>query len=179
MTATIKQLESLPENYPAVPHPAVANSLDRSMIWQRLEAYIGYRWSERAVTWIAEGPGEWEPPLSPAVIETFEVWSRAGEWESTTLTASPCGGYYLPATGPYRFTGIVGDDDSDIPATIMQAYALLAEYMAQKAAKAGASSESVAAGSITLSHRRSASWMAEAMQNSGAADLLRPYRRVA
>ena len=40
-----------------------AAALDADMIWQRIEAYIAHRWTERDVTWIVEGPGEWHPPL--------------------------------------------------------------------------------------------------------------------
>ena len=40
---------------------------------------------------------------------TVEVWSRAGEYEAVELIPSPLGGYLLPCTGPYRFTGTVGE----------------------------------------------------------------------
>jgi hypothetical protein len=179
MATTIKQTESEPEDYPDAPDglSTAAAALDAAMIWQRIEAYTAQRWTERAVTWIVEGCGEWVPPLSPAVITAVEVWSGANVWETATLTASPLGGYYLRASGPYRFTATVGD--ADVPAAVNEAFKRLAEYMAGKRGKAGASSESISAGSISLTHRRSASWMAEAMQNSGAGDLLRPYRRAA
>jgi hypothetical protein len=181
MAATIKQIEAAPEDYPATPSglSTAAAALDAAMIWQRIEAYTARRWTERTVTWIVEGCGEWVPPLSPAVVTTVDVWSGADVWETATLTASPLGGYYLRASGPYRFTATVGDDDADVPAAVNEAFKRLAEYMAGKRGKAGASSESISAGSISLTHRRSASWMAEAMQNSGAGDLLRPYRRAA
>ena len=34
------------------------------MVWQRIESYVAYRWTPRAVTWIVEGCGEWYPPLA-------------------------------------------------------------------------------------------------------------------
>jgi len=49
--------------------------------------------------------------------------------------------------------------------------------MAQSKGKAGARSERIGAGSKSLSHTRHPAWMAQAMQNSGAGDLLRTYRR--
>jgi hypothetical protein len=117
--------------------------------------------------------------LRPATVSTLEVWSSgANEWEAATLDASPLGGYYLPCTGPYRFTATVGSNAGDVPAAVNEAFRRLAEYMAQKPGKAGARSESIAAGSITISPSRSPSWMAQALQNSGAADLLRNYRHV-
>jgi hypothetical protein len=181
MTTTIKQTEGVPESFPDAPEnlSAAAAALNPAMIWQRIEAYTSLRWSERTVTWVVEGPGEWSPPLSPATVETITVWSTAHEWDTAEIPASPVGGFYLPASGPYRFVGIVGDDDAEVPAIVLEAFRRLAEYMAAKPGKAGATSESISAGSITLAHRRSASWMAHAMQNSGAGDLLRPYRRAA
>ena len=97
MTTTIKQSEAIPTDYPAAPSlSTAAAALDEQMIWQRIESYIAYRWTSRAVVWTVEGPGEWHAPLTPATVSTVEVWSRANEWETATLDASPLGGYCLP-----------------------------------------------------------------------------------
>lgn len=175
---TIRQAETAPAEYPDAPYPmsAAAMALPPEMVWQRIESYVAHRWTERAVEWIVEGPGEWHPPLAPATISAVEVWSSADAWEAAELRPSPLGGYFLPASGPYRFTADVGG--GDVPEAVMEAFRRLAEYMAAKPGKAGARSESVAAGSINISHSRSPSWMAQAMQNSGAGDLLRSLRRV-
>ncbi len=144
MTTLLKQSEALPESYPAIANSgwsSGAAALDQDMIWQRIEPYIAYRWSSRAVVWTVEGPGEWHAPLTPATVSTVEVWSRANEWETATLDASPLGGYYLPCTGPYRFTATVGS--GDVPAAVNEAFRRLAEYMAARVSKAGASLESV------------------------------------
>jgi hypothetical protein len=102
MAVTIKQTESTPDQYPAIPDLTTAAQVtDVSVIWSRIEAYIAHRFSQRDVQWTVEGPGEWCPPLMPAAIETVEVWSGAGEWESVTLDPSPLGGYWLPATGRF------------------------------------------------------------------------------
>lgn len=176
MAVTIKQTEGQPASYPAAPAglSTAAAALDPAMIWQRIEAYIAHRWSVRDVTWIVEGSGEWTAPLAPATIATVEVW-QDDQWQAIDPRPSAFGGYVLDGCGPYRFTGTA--DGGTLPAAVSEAFRRLAEYMAAKPGKAGATSESVAAGSITLTHRRSASWIAEAMQNSGAGDLLRPYRR--
>jgi hypothetical protein len=180
MATTIKQTEATPETYPDLGSPsplsAAAAALSADMVWQRIEAYIAWRWTERSVVWVVEGPGEWHPPLAPATISTIEVWSRAGEWETATLDASPLGGYYLPHTGPFRFTATVGS--GDVPANVIEAFRRLAEYMASKPGKAGARQESIAAGSINISSTRDPAWLAKAMQNSGAGDLLRGLRNV-
>lgn len=175
MTTTIKQVESAPASYPESglsPEPANA-----AAVWQRLEAYCSHRWSEREVVWTVEGCGEWVPPLSPATIAEIEIWTSSG-WEAVEVVSAPLG-YVLPGRGPYRFTATVGDDDAEVPAVVLEAFARLSAYMLAKPGKAGAMSESISAGSITLAHRRSPSWMAAAIQNSGAGDLLRPFRRAA
>lgn len=176
MVETIRQTEALPDAYPDTSGLALstaAAALDLDLIWQRLESYIAHRWTSRAIEWIAEGCGEWFPPLTPATIATVEMW-QADAWQTVTLSPSPLGGYVLPG-GTYRFTGTVGSGDA--PAAVLEAFRRLAEYSAGKTGKAGASSESVTAGSVSISTRRSASWIAEAISNSGAGDLLRPYRR--
>ena len=177
MATTIKQTEGIPTTYPDAPASlsAAAAALDAEMIWQRIEAHIAHRFSARSIAWIVEGCGEWNPPLVPATITTVEVWQSAA-WEAVTLSPSPLGGYCLPG-GTYRFTGTVGSGDP--PPAVLEAFRRLAEYMAAKAGKAGASSESITSGSISLSTRRAPEWMALAMSNSGAGDLLRPYRRAA
>jgi hypothetical protein len=179
MAVTVRQAEGVPASYPAAPDglSTAAAALDPEMVWQRIESYIAHRYSERDIEWIVEGPGEWHPPLSPATISKVEVWcERAHEWETITPDASPLGGYWLSATGPFRFTATVGG--GDVPASVDTAWSRLAEYMAAKPGTPGATSESTRAGSVETSKSRDANWMAQAMQNSGAADLLRTYRKV-
>ncbi|MEI9425544.1 hypothetical protein O7A70_30840 [Mesorhizobium sp. Cs1299R1N1] len=182
MTATtIKQTEGAPSSYPLAPTglTAAAEALAPEMLWQRIEAYVAFRWTERAVTWIVEGCGEWVPPLTPATIDTVEIW-QADDWEAATLSPSPLGGYCLPG-GTYRFTGSVGSADSPAvaPEIVDEAFRRLAEFMAatMKTSTPGITAERVTAGSVTVEKSRSASWAAEAMSNSGAGDLLRSYRR--
>jgi hypothetical protein len=178
MAVTLRQRESIPDEYPEAPdNLSAAAQAIVTAVWQRIESYVAQRWTERDVTWIVEGPGEWVPPLSPATISTIEVWTNVGEWEAAELSASPLGGYFLPGVGLYRIKATVGG--GDVPEAVSEAFKRLAEYMATKPGKAGAASEGISAGTISLSHRRSASWRAEAMSNSGAGDLLRPYRRAA
>ncbi len=180
MATVIRQIESLPAEYPTAPvglSSAVAALV--KVAWQRIEPYIAWRFSPRAVTWIVEGPGEWLPPLKPATISGVEIWSGPDEWEAVTAMASPLGGYCLPATGPYRFTATVGSEVSVAPPGIVQeAVKRLAEYLAAEPDKPGATSERTdIPGVINMEVSRLATWRARAMQNSGAADLLRPYRR--
>lgn len=144
-------------------------------IWARIEAYIAHRFASRSVEWIVEGPGEWCPPLTPATITTIETWNGTA-WETITVPDSPLGGYWLSGEGPYRFAGTVGA--GPIPLAVQEAYNRLQSYFAEDTDIGGGVSEmSTNVGPISISEKRQTTWLAKAMQNSGAADLLRPYRR--
>jgi len=189
MVEVLQRLESAPDEYPAAPFsdsPATlsdaALALSSDAIWHRVESYIAHRWTPRAVVWVVQGQGWWRPDLTPVTVSDVAVWNSLSAWESCTLDASPLGGYELPGEGPYRFTGTAGDESpSDVPAAVSEAVRRLAEYLAVDRGRiAGASSESVSigGGAITQQFDRSPAWVARAFQQSGAADLLRPYRRV-
>jgi hypothetical protein len=183
MTVTITQNEDVPDSYPDQGSPGIlsvaASALDPDMIWQRIESYVSHRWTPRAVVWTVEGPGEWHPPLSPTTISTVQIWSD-GAWQETfDLCASPYGGFFLPGCGPYRFVAEVGggSPSPELPAVVMEAFRRLAEYMAAPVGEAGARREQTSIGEISQAVSRDEAWMARAMQNSGAADLLRNFRR--
>lgn len=184
MAVTLKQIESLPSGYPdlGAPDPLspAAMALDHDSLWQRLESYVVHRWTPRDVVWIVEGCGEWYPPLVPATITTVEVWSAADAWEAVELPPAPLGGYWLTATGPFRFSGTVGlPSPNDAPAAVCEAFRRLAEYVAATTdLKSGVTRRQIGiGGEITQAVSRDPAWLARAMQLSGAADLLRPYRR--
>ena len=180
MAVTLKQTESVPEAWPEAPEGLSTDAtaiLDA--VWRRIEAYVAFRTTERDVVWIVEGCGEWVPPLTPATIATVEIW-EADAWTAVTLRPSPLGGYVLPGVGPYRFSGTAGDDAADIPADISEAVRRLSEYMAAAVdlEHAGARTVSEAVPDVaSTTVERSPAWMAQALINSGAADLLRQYRR--
>ncbi|WP_375160352.1 hypothetical protein [Bradyrhizobium sp. RDT46] len=169
MSTTLKQLEAVPETYPTL-DPAVPDA-----VWARLESYIAWRFTPRAVTWVAEGPGAWCAPLAPAAISTVEIWNGA-TWEAVTLDAAPLASLRLPSAGPFKITAVVGSD-MNVPAIVAQAAQRLAGYMSAKPGTPGATTDRIQAGTVEIERSRSASWMASALQNSGAADLLRNYRR--
>ena len=174
----LERQEAKPASYPIVPFnlTAAAEALDHNMIWSRIESYISHRWTEREVIWIVEGEGNWQPDLTPASVTAVEKWSNYA-WASETLNPSPLGGYELTGTGPYRFTATVGS--GTVPADVKEAFRRLAEYVVETTTeKPGSSSEAYDIGSLKVEFQRSASWLGRAMQNSGAADLLRPYRRI-
>ncbi len=181
MPTTIRQIEGIPATWPDAPAglSTAAAALPAAMVWTRIETWIAYRYAERTIQWVAEGPGEWLPPLAPATIEDVEKWTGSA-WEVVTLDASPLGGYELEGVGPYRFTGTVGVDGADIPAPVSEAFRRLAEYMVAdtSGAPAGARTFNQAVPDLaSVSFERSPAWLAQAMAYSGAADLLRHLRR--
>ena len=178
MAVTIKQTEAAPAAYPAVPDGLSdkAAALDATALWQRIEVYVAHRWSERAVTWIAEGPGEWVPPLAPATLDTVEVW-HSDAWQSVTPPPSPVGGYEL-GCGTYRIAATVGA--APVPAAVEEAFRRLAEYLAAEKTylhRPGVSSAKFNVDGLEQEATLSPAWKARSLQLSGAADLLRPYRR--
>ena len=179
MADTLKQVEAVP-TYPATPTglSAAAAAINASVIWARIEAYVSTRWTSRAVVWTVEGPGDWEPLLTPATITTKEKWTGTA-WVADTPDASPLGGYQL-ACATYRFTGTVGS--GTVPAAVSEAFRRLAEYLASTDdAPAGVSdfTWNLGGGAMSENFSRAPTWIARALINSGAADLLRPYRGLA
>lgn len=183
MAETISQLEAAPASYPDAPDGLsdAAQQVSNEMLWQRIEAYVAWRYSLREVTWVVEGKGHWTLPLAPATVQSVEEWT--GEtWVSTSFTDGPYGAC-LPNEGPYRIIAMVGA--GAIPEAVQEAYRRLAEYLAPGQpdnilfGRPGTSSHTGQIGEMQESYDRSPAWIAKAMQYSGAADLLRPYRRAA
>lgn len=178
MAVTLKEVEAAPAAYPSEPVglSQATTGQDSDAIWARIEAYCRFRWTPRDVVWTVEGEGPWEAPLEPAVMNTVEVWEN-GAWVECTPAASPWGGYDLPGDGPYRITAEVGAG-AEVPAVVDEAYRRLAEYLTDDSDRSGVSKYSVIMSqSLEETYQRNPAWVARAMQYSGAADLLRPYKR--
>lgn len=148
-------------------HASHAPSIPLEPIWSRIEDFIGYRWGEREVVWIVEGPGIFETPLVPAVIDTVEVWST-GAWTTATLAAAPFG--LQLESQSYRITATVGDT-SVPPSDVQEAIRRFAMYAVNLWSETGGWSQRDEVSTVP-------SWPARALQYSGAADLLRKYRRL-
>ena len=167
MAETVNQQEAIPATYPTEGDDA---------IWQRIEGWCAQRWTPRQVVWIVDGPGAWKPPLSPATITTTEIW-RNGAFEAKAPEVAPHGGLNLLHCGPYRLTATVGADNP-APAIVMEAFQRLKGFAeADHGGLPGASSYGVTTGQISENFRRNPAFMARALEMSGAADLLRQYRR--
>lgn len=168
----IHQAEGAPAEWPAV--IGVTGDM-LSVCWQRVEHYISRRFVARPVVWtLTTGGGEWQPPLGKlAPAGDWFQW-RAGEWEPVTVKRGPFG-FVLPA-GTVMLETSVGA--GPVPAPVSEAIRRLAGYLsAEVEGPAGARSYSANVGQLAESWTRDPAAAARALQNSGAADLLRPYRR--
>lgn len=183
MVEVLRQVEAVPETYPDAPAGLSTNAaaLAPAMVWARIEAYTSYRYTARAVTWTIEGEtgGEFRPPLSPVTSLTSQKWWDAS-WTAVDLLSGPLG-YCLPSDGTFLVSAMVGGGTP--PAPVQAAYSRLAEYLADAGGptdRPGAARFSRKIGeSLSFDIERNPAWLARAVQNSGAGDLLRPFRRVA
>jgi hypothetical protein len=123
---TVKTIEGTPETRPSITLPFSyldLNAAGREAVWQRIEAWVAYRWGSRSCTFIVEAGGSrraWRQPLHPFVVETVEAWTGEA-WEAVTLAPDYAGGVVLGYADAYRFTGILGTDDTP-PADVVEAY---------------------------------------------------------
>lgn len=142
--------------------------------WARIEAWVARRWTPRTVVWVVKGPGVFRPPLGPVPELVADIWTPEG-YEPAMFDNEPEGPVLRAAT--YRITATVGA--GPVPAEALEAAARLSAYLSEGAGVGipGASSYGVNLGQIGENFRRNPAWMARAMEWSGAADLLRPYRR--
>lgn len=180
MVELIKETEAIPTSYPAVtpyPHtnfdvPLVQDAqIDPALIWQRIEAYIAHRWTEREVIWIigADAGEEWTPRLTPVNSHTAERWDGSA-WQEVTLLDGP-EGLCMPSGGRYRITASVGTGTP--PEAVQEAFRRLHEY----ARGIAESWRNETAEYRSDTSKAPAGWAGKAIQLSGAADLLRKYRR--
>lgn len=163
-----RQIEGAPETYPAV-EGVTGDAL--AVAWQRVEHYIAYRFAPRDVTWYVLGDGcEWHPPLAPVVSLTI---SSGGETPYAP-EAGETGGWVLP-DGIVTVTATVGAGPA--PEAVTEAVKRLAGYQASASPLPNGVTR-ISSGSLDIAVRADMVHPAQALINSGAADLLRAYRRV-
>lgn len=171
-----KQTELVPEEYkPVTGLSDAAAALDAGAIWQRIENWIAYRWPVRTVSWVVTGRGLFVPPLAEWAVLTIHQATSDAMWEPVDLKHGAAGIWI--EGGMYRVNADVGSND-DLPAAVAEAYRRLAEYLAEvdNSMPAGVTRFSEAIGPLTTTTTRAAHAKANALQLSGAADLLRPWR---
>lgn len=190
MSATLSIEEGQPTDWPAVDPadseaiPSVPETDEAALrrlaraAWQRVEGYIGYRWGVRPATFIIDGPGCWVSPLKPFTATTREQWLD-DSWVAVTLAPSPLGGYVLDQAGPYRLTGNLGSASAP-PQPVIEAVWRLAKYFEaadlMPADERGLARHKLDLGTLSVEREQNPTWIARALQQSGAADLLRPWR---
>lgn len=168
MIHAIRQIEALPETYAAI---TGIDEADLPVIWQRLEHHIAYRYSAREVIWHLEADaGEWLPPLAPIA----EITAVQGD-EAPAEPQLGAFGYKL-ACGETTITATVGADP--VPEAVAEAARRLWRYLKAESDIAPGVSR-MSSGSLAISISRREISPAMVLQTSGAADLLRAYRRVA
>ncbi|WP_085307944.1 hypothetical protein [Planktotalea arctica] len=176
MIDLIKQFEDVPAVYPDAPDglSTAAAAMDANLIWARIEAYTAHRFTAREVVWtlLGDAGDQFHPRLAPVVSSFAHHWGD--EWDAVTLQSGPLG-FVLPFDGTYRITAQVGA--GLVPAPVSEAFRRLVEYMSEEDGPSGSSSFVSSIGPLEESVTRSPNWMARAMQQSGAGDLLRSYRR--
>ncbi|MGE0409152.1 MAG: hypothetical protein AB7P23_07805 [Amphiplicatus sp.] len=198
MARTLSIIEDVPASRPYNFQVLCDGGPPPEVSWQRIEAWIAYRWGEREATFIVEGPGDWAPPLKPFVTNTVELWND-DDWSPAVLRPTPLGGYVLEGCGPFRFVGVLGVDEEP-PAAVKQAHFLLGEYLdaAARMPPRERMVKSIEVTRPTLMHEppdggepplfgkekeisidnHRPEWIARALIYSGAADLLRPWRNL-
>ena len=174
MAMMVKETEYLPAEYPALPDDLSHTADQAAALWQRIEDYCRTRYTPRNVEWIVKGAGDWEPPLEPTTLTTLEIWQNGG-WDRIEPYSAPLGGYFLPTEGYYRIKGDIGS--AEVPAAVWEAYRRLAGYLGEFTSIYSAPKQKVRLDEIEVSLARPEGWKAQAFVLSGAADLLRPYKR--
>lgn len=176
---TLRILEDVSDvDWPAAPSgiSTAAAAIAPAVIWRRLEAWIAWRWGPRPCSFIVEGGcGDWRAPLTPFAVTTMQAWD-GNTWAAASLQPEPLGGVALGGATHYRLAGTLGADEEP-PADVLEAYRRLAEYATDKDAHPSLSARTVELGEMRESFERAPTWLARAIGYSGAADLLRPYRR--
>jgi len=177
MAVMISELEGVPASYPATDAVTAPNGTEANAaaIWQRIESWIAYRWRSRSVVYVVEGPGEWSPRLTPFTASTVEIW-QGDAWEATTPRPAPLGGYVFDGDGPYRVTGTAGDASTP-PADVLEAYRRLARFTVDHE-DSGLSPATMNVKDGDYDVGVVPGFAAKSLQLSGAADLLRRYRRL-
>lgn len=162
MTETLRQQETAPASYPD--EPVTADGDLQVVAWQRIEHYIAWRFSPRAVVWFVQSDGEeWHPPLVPVVT----IAAQFGDGEPTEPPAGPTGGYLLP-DGTVKVTATVGA--GPVPEAVGEAVARFIKFLAETKLHPSRT-KSLSVGSLSMGFGN-----APGIIDSGAGDLLRPWR---
>ena len=172
--STLQIIEGTPASRPAL--SLLDIQVAPAVVWSRIEEWIAYRWGVRDCSFIVEGGcGAWRAPLTPFTVATVDVWHD--DWQPVTLTPHPLGGLVIGDSEAYRLTGTAGSATPP-PAEVVEAARRLQAFWAAAAGEdKGSTQESRTEGDLTANVTRSRDWLARAIHSSGAADLLRKYRR--
>ena len=148
------------------PAPEGVTDTVPAVIWSIMENYVATRWSTSEAEFVVYSDGRcaWRPPFVPFSIETVDG-------EPASLNAF---GEVMLEPGRHRIVCQIGG--KAVTADVEEAYRRLAAYMADPDTRKGYSRYSVNIGG-DLSESWSRARNSSAIGNSGAAELLRKYRK--
>lgn len=149
--------------YPAAPAD-VTGSIPE-VIWERLESYVTTRWSTAEIQFVVCSPcrDRWRPPYYPWLVQSVD---------GDPAEVNDFGEVELQ---PGRHKVVCQIGGQPVTPGVQEAYRRLAAYYANPDNRTGYSRYSVnLGGEITESWSRRSG---DALANSGAADLLRKYRK--
>lgn len=177
MVVTIDIQEGEPGACPSI--GADIDPAQAAIAWRRVEGWIGWRWGVRPVAFVLEGAGEWAPPLVPLAEPVAATWC-AGAWAAITPPAGPLGGFLFDTVGPHRVEALLGSAEPP-PEMVREAVRRLAHYnteLAGQAAELASTRRTSIAGALDIESTADPRLLARALTYSGAADLLRPWRKL-
>ncbi|MDQ2067081.1 hypothetical protein Q9295_11895 [Xinfangfangia sp. CPCC 101601] len=150
--------------YPAAP-PDVTGSIPE-VIWSILENYVATRWSTAEVEFVVHSPcrNGWRPPYYPWVVQSVDGDpAEVNEFGEVTLE-------------PGRHKVVCQIGGQVVTAGVQEAYRRLSAYYSDPDNQKGYSRYSVNLGG-EISESWSRGRNTSAVGNSGAAELLRKYRK--
>ena len=157
------------ENVISITYPPAPDGVSDTVpavIWSIMENYVATRWSTAEIEFVVYSPcrHDWQPPYYPWTVQSVDG-DPAEVDEFGAVTLEP---------GRHRVVCQIGGQP--VTADVEEAYRRLAAYMADPDTRKGYSRYSVNIGG-DLSESWSRARNSSAIGNSGAAELLRKYRK--
>jgi len=179
--------EEIPDSYPEVPLTALAApdfGPPAAWVWARIEAYCSWRWTPRVARLEVYNHSGWiRMPVRPFRVTKLEICNSSGqfwEWTELDISCAPQRGWNIYAPGLNTCIRGIAGENNPAPGAVIHAAVRLHTYLAHQPESfpLWATSKSHAQGDSNDGFQRPANYIAKAMQHSGAADLLRTYRRL-
>ncbi len=166
------------------PVGSTVGGINEDAIWRLIERHITHRWPAREVIWIVAGPGVFRFPLADVSVDSIESSPHdafPADWQPLTPRVERFG-YWIDAGVRARIVATVGRPAGELPEEVAEAFFRLAGYLGDLEANKPMAGVTRYSESVTSDVRLSVTYAQDALGNalvrSGAADLLRPWRRI-